>query len=1275
MKRFSMLKHTACWTFLFTLLFASPQEAISQCIQNSLASPGNISPGNNCIATINENGIVNPAAAAANDYHLFAIDLLGDVLASGVSTINIPLEDHLEQIIIITAIDMATGAPCNTFWLIEDKQPPAITCPADISVGCTSPLLPALTGTATATDNCDDAVAITFTDVQDGPDCAQYPHPLISQVIRTWIATDNEDSVRTCNQTINILRSDTTHVVFPDTAYVDCSQTEANPSVTGVPTINGFQLVTGGLCNIHTALQDFEYLHCGGNPFLLRVWTVWNDCTGLVAQDTQLIKFMDITPPEMTCEDTLTFGTDPHLCNADVTLPLPDAEDDCSPFTVSVEITGIGTGFSVANVPKGTHDVVYTALDECGNFSNCVTTLIVADDETPTAVCDGYKIVTLSSGGTAWLNAVAFNEGSHDNCVPVTFLVSRPGVPFADKVHFDCADLGQNVMVTLRVLEFGNPTSYSDCMTTVEIQDKLPPILATCPFNQTIDCETNYSDLTIFGAPTYYENCSDFAVNYSPTVNVSGCGTGTIVRTWTATDPSGNVSVPCIQTITVVNQTPYNGSTISWPLDYMVSGGCHTPGEFVPANLPSTPVNHSQPVVSGAACAMIATNRSDQVFYFGFPTCFKIVRTWTVIDWCNYNSATNTGIWQHQQEIAVMETQPPTITYCPPAAAVGLNNDCTFGAVSILPVTALAGACPGETMTITNNSLYANSNGANAAGNYPAGVHTVTFTAKDACGNESTCVTTVTVSDLKKPTPYCNNGIVAEIQDMGAMGIMTVVTAEQLNFASSDNCTDTSDLVFNIRRAGDSAPPTATSLVFDCTDLGENLVEIWVTDEAGNSDFCLVPVFVQNNMLVCDDILFVPAMIGGGIENETGNNISGVEVTIAAEQMSATTGNDGNFEFHDLDGGGNYTVTPSKDDNPLNGVSTFDLVLMSRHVLGIAPIASPYKMIAADVNHNGAVSTADIVELRKLVLQIYTDFPNNTSWRFVEKNYGFPDPSNPFSPPFPEAFSVSDLEEDVFNADFVGVKIGDLNCNATTNFSGENTGERSGMSLQMEDLDLREGETFTLPVRASEIEDLLALQFTIEFETDNLELKGIERGALPGNPEEYFGTTHTHDGILTAAWFRMNPVQLNPEDALFSLIFQAKTAGKLSRSLALSSRYTEALAHDGNENARSIQLEFLNQHAMDASATFQLYQNHPNPFRKATTIGFSLPEAGQASLKIYDLSALMPNWSNKAGPTPSARCIRTSRCTRSGITCVTAGRATRAYASIICCSAHSLPRG
>jgi Dockerin type I domain len=112
----------------------------------------------------------------------------------------------------------------------------------------------------------------------------------------------------------------------------------------------------------------------------------------------------------------------------------------------------------------------------------------------------------------------------------------------------------------------------------------------------------------------------------------------------------------------------------------------------------------------------------------------------------------------------------------------------------------------------------------------------------------------------------------------------------------------------------------------------------------------------------------------------------------------------GKFEFSNaIPLAGNYTVAPVKEDNPLNGVTTLDLALISKHVLGIETLGTPYKMIAADANKSGTITTFDVVELRKLILGIYDELPNNKSWRFVDKSYAFPNPSNPSPPLSPKA--------------------------------------------------------------------------------------------------------------------------------------------------------------------------------------------------------------------------------------------------------------------------------
>ena len=55
--------------------------------------------------------------------------------------------------------------------------------------------------------------------------------------------------------------------------------------------------------------------------------------------------------------------------------------------------------------------------------------------------------------------------------------------------------------------------------------------------------------------------------------------------------------------------------------------------------------------------------------------------------------------------------------------------------------------------------------------------------------------------------------------------------------------------------------------------------------------------------------------------------------------------------------GGDYIINPYSNDNPLNGVSTLDIVEIQRHILGMQSLDSPYKIIAADINNDKTLST------------------------------------------------------------------------------------------------------------------------------------------------------------------------------------------------------------------------------------------------------------------------------------------------------------------------------
>ena len=82
---------------------------------------------------------------------------------------------------------------------IEDSILPVLTTPADVTIECDEDSSPNGTGVATATDNCDTDVDITFNDVVVIGNCPQE-----SVITRSWTATDDCGNSSTADQIITI---------------------------------------------------------------------------------------------------------------------------------------------------------------------------------------------------------------------------------------------------------------------------------------------------------------------------------------------------------------------------------------------------------------------------------------------------------------------------------------------------------------------------------------------------------------------------------------------------------------------------------------------------------------------------------------------------------------------------------------------------------------------------------------------------------------------------------------------------------------------------------------------------------------------------------------------------------------------------------------------------------------------------------------------------------------------------------------------------------------
>jgi uncharacterized delta-60 repeat protein len=371
---------------------------------------------------------------------------------------------------------------------------------------------------------------------------------------------------------------------------------------------------------------------------------------------------------------------------------------------------------------------------------------------------------------------------------------------------------------------------------------------------------------------------------------------------------------------------------------------------------------------------------------------------------------------------------------------------------------------------------------------------------------------------------------------------------------------------------------------------------------------------------------FEPGCFPVSVQSVTGTGLDDTNVNISPSvscpAMTLLTGCDD--ETLCLCGKEAVVVAPHKNDNPLNGVSTYDLVLISRHIIGLGTFASPYQLIAADANRSGSVTTFDIVEIRKLILGIYQNFPNNTSWRFIRKEYNFPNPANPFNPTIPEKDTVSALDPPARLA-YVAVKTGDVNGSHLTGCDNFNAPEpRQSLALNAAMCPAATGSLLTVPVFFAENADCAAWQCALRFDDAALELVSVQPGEFEGMDANNIGLTDAGRGVLRALWHSEDGSErrVDAGKILYRLVFRAKkdiAAGEAYLSVNEEALASRAYRADGE----AITLTLDNKaHTCATAASFGIRVS-PNPV--STSVCFKIENSGgrKGVLRIFNAHGAM----------------------------------------------------
>jgi hypothetical protein len=498
----------------------------------------------------------------------------------------------------------------------------------------------------------------------------------------------------------------------------------------------------------------------------------------------------------------------------------------------------------------GTNSITFSATDPSGNVSTTNVIITIEDKINPVAQAQNITLY-LDQNGTASLTAQMVDNGSADNCSISSLSI--------DQTSFSCSDVGANTIT----LTASDPTGNSNTSTaTITVLDTNKPMVITQNLTLQLD-QNGAASIT----PQMVDNGStDNCGIQSMTLDQSSfnCNdlNGPVMITLTVTDNNGNVQTQTAQitledqmapiaqaqnvtvyldangSATLTPQMVNNGSSDNCSIDSLwisqtafdcshigtngITLSVEDPsGNLTTTNATITVEDTTRPTVvtqnvslyldangSASLTAQMVDNGSadncsisslsiDQTSFTCSDAGANTI-TLNVVD-SSGNNNTSTAI------ITVLDTNKPVVITQNLTVQLGQN-----GSASITPQMVDNGStdnCTIQSMTLDQTSFSCSDL------NNPI---TVTLTVTDNSGNVQTQTAQITVEDQIAPIAQSQNLTVY----LGANGTATI-TPQMVDNGSNDNCAiDSLNLDIS---------------VFDCADLGQNLIILTVTDSSGNS--------------------------------------------------------------------------------------------------------------------------------------------------------------------------------------------------------------------------------------------------------------------------------------------------------------------------------------------------------------------------------------------------------------------------------------------------------
>lgn len=398
-------------------------------------------------------------------------------------------------------------------------------------------------------------------------------------------------------------------------------------------------------------------------------------------------------------------------------------------------------------------------------------------------------------------------------------------------------------------------------------------------------------------------------------------------------------------------------------------------------------------------------------------------------------------------------------------------------------------------------------------------------------------------------------------------------------------------------------------------------------------------------------------------------SLQGATVNVQGATGSYTTDATGYYQSQSgLAFNNNYTITPFKNDDIQVGVSTYDVALISQHILGIKSFSSSYQMISADVDNSGDIDGSDMLILRRLILRIIPSFPTLGSWRFIP-NYFFKqiDFKNQFNNLNPfgatsagynylgDGGNSSFMDKIDFNAsvpdalklnswDFRPIKVGDVNGsyfdNCANSFGGGGTstfvppaggGTVSALSTRVLNntstlstakiMAMKNAETKTIVLKAKSAANIVSMQIGFRFLKDKMLLNDVVSGDF-NSSNDVFDFSNFAKGEMRALWFdkRGNVKNIKAGTIILKAKVKANTdVDDILKVLNLDDQILKNEFHDSKGKLVPMDLEWTDEDGIIENEKPISVTVYPNPFTNGLTFDVNSKIAGEATLTITNV--------------------------------------------------------